>query len=125
MKKVDSILFLIAIIFSYFFQAQVKVNEIPLGMGWAKNSINVVKFRKNALTTFKGHQYAAYYDPSKNVVVAKRALEATQWDIKNTSLMGDTNDAHNSISIALDGKGYLHLAWNHHNDPLHLSLIHI
>lgn len=122
MKKVDSILFLIAIIFSYSFQAQVKVNEIPLGMGWAKNSINVVKFRKNALTTFKGHQYAAYYDPSKIVVVAKRALEATQWDIKNTSLLGDTNDAHNSISIALDGKGYLHLAWNHHNDPLHYQI---
>ncbi len=27
-------------------------------------------------------------------------------------------DAHNIISLAVDGSGYLHLAWDHHNDSL-------
>jgi hypothetical protein len=31
------------------------------------------------------------------------------------------SDAHNVISIMVDGDGYLHMAWDHHNDPLHYA----
>jgi hypothetical protein len=34
-------------------------------------------------------------------------------------LKGKATDAHNSISIAVDGEGYLHMAWDHHNNSLH------
>jgi hypothetical protein len=27
-------------------------------------------------------------------------------------------DAHNAIGIAVDGRGVLHVAWDHHNSPL-------
>jgi len=98
--------------------AQLKTISYPVGMGWAKNSVNVVKFRKNAITTYGDFQYLSYYDAQKNVVLAKRKLDSDQWEIKKTPLVGNPKDAHNSISMAFDGEGFLHLAWNHHNVPL-------
>jgi hypothetical protein len=38
--------------------------------------------------------------------------------VKPTQYTGSTSDAHNAISIGIDGKGYLHVAWDHHNVPL-------
>src|SRR5690606_7813664 len=35
-----------------------------------------------------------------------------------TRFKGNISDAHNSISMAIDGDGYLHVAWDHHNTPL-------
>lgn len=31
---------------------------------------------------------------------------------------GDVTDAHRSISIVVDGNGYLHMAWDHQGHPL-------
>jgi hypothetical protein len=44
-----------------------------------------------------------------------------QWDINETSYKGNVNDAHNCISIMIDGEGYLHVAWDHHNSPLNYT----
>lgn len=89
-----------------------------LGEGWAKNSVNVVVFRRNALVSDNNYQYAAYYDSGQNLVLAKRLLGSKKWTLEKTSYKGNAADAHNSISIMLDGKGYLHVAWDHHNNPL-------
>ncbi len=91
---------------------------VPISEGWAKTSINAVIFRKNSVVSFKGKQFVAFYDEKSRVVVAKRRLNSTNWEIKNTNFSGNTADAHNSISLAIDGDGFLHLAWNHHNSPL-------
>lgn len=87
-------------------------------MGWAGNSVNTVIFRKNALTSNDTVQFVSYYDAGGYVVVGKRKLADTVWQLTRTPLTGNINDAHNSISIMLDGDGYLHLAWSHHNTPL-------
>lgn len=90
-----------------------------IGDGWAENSVNTTIFRKNSVVSDDTYQFAAYYDVSGKVVVARRALdEESQWEVKQTQLSGQVADAHNSISIALDGDGYLHIAWDHHNNPL-------
>ena len=39
--------------------------------------------------------------------------------LQTTKLKGNVADAHNSISIMVDGDGYLHIAWNHHGNQLH------
>lgn len=117
-KCVSSLLSILFGITSSGLLAQLKVTSFPVGMGWAKNSVNVVKFRKNAITTHANQQYISYYDPDKSVVLGKRNLGSSQWEIKKTSLKGNPKDAHNAISIAIDGDGYLHMAWNHHNVPL-------
>jgi len=95
-----------------------QTDAIPVAKGWARNSINAVIFRRNALVTHRDTQYIAFYDSTSHVVLAKRQLEDSTWQIRQTRYRGNTADAHNSISIMVDGKGYLHMAWDHHGDPL-------
>ncbi len=38
--------------------------------------------------------------------------------MQQTTYKGNAADAHNSISIMVDGTGYLHLSWDHHGNPL-------
>jgi hypothetical protein len=92
--------------------------EIPVGLAWSNNSVNTVKFRKNALTTFKDIQFTAYYDANGAVVLGKRKLKSSTWEIVKTPFSGNVKDAHNSISIAVDGDGYLHVSWDHHDTKL-------
>jgi BNR repeat-containing family member len=104
---------------SCYAQQLTNVKTIPVGDGWANNSVNTVVFRKNSLCTYKSTQYIAYYNNDGNVVLGKRKLSSEKWKLQTTKLKGNVADAHNSISIMVDGYGYLHMAWNHHNNKLH------
>jgi hypothetical protein len=97
------------------------VRMVPIAEGWAKNQINAVIFRRNSITSDQTHQYAAFYNADSKVVIAKRKLGSTSWEIKETKFSGNTADAHNSISIAIDGRGYIHLSWNNHNTKLNYA----
>ena len=92
--------------------------EFPIGMGWSSNSINTVIFRQSAVTTHDNIQFAAYYDSDSHVTLAKRALPEGKWEVYQTPYTGNTADAHNAISIAVDATGFLHVSWDHHNNPL-------
>ncbi|TFW21545.1 BNR repeat-containing protein [Duganella callida] len=89
-----------------------------VGDGWANNSVNAVVFRKNSLVSHGDSQYVAYYDAQRYLVLGKRKLGSTQWTVRRTPWQGNAADAHNTISIMVDGAGYLHVAWDHHNNPL-------
>lgn len=89
-----------------------------VGEGWSSNSVNAVIFRKNSLTTFQGTQYIAWYDQDGYVILGKRKIGKDAWGVKKTSYQGNVNDAHNTISIMVDGRGYLHMSWDHHGSPL-------
>jgi len=91
---------------------------VRIGTGWARNQINAVIFRRHALASHGDTQFASFYDAGGRVVLAKRALNSTWWTIQPTALTGDLRDAHNAICIAVDGRGFLHVAWNHHTSPL-------
>ncbi|MFC0253735.1 BNR repeat-containing protein [Massilia consociata] len=97
-------------------QADVRIVEVA--DGWAANSVNAVVFRKNSLVTHEGSQYIAFYDGAGRVVLGKRRLGARDWQLAPTQYLGNARDAHNSISIMVDGEGTLHVAWDHHNGPL-------
>ncbi|GAA5520683.1 BNR repeat-containing protein [Aliifodinibius salicampi] len=91
---------------------------IPVAEGWARNSINTVIFRTNSVTTFQNKQYTAFYDSDGNVMAAKRERGKKEWEINKTGLQADVEDAHNSISIAVDGNGLLHLSWGMHGQEI-------
>lgn len=94
------------------------VQLVPIAKGWAQNSINTVIFRRNAVVTHGNFQYTAFYDGSGDVILAKRRLDSDNWMITRSRYQGRVKDAHCSISIMVDGEGYLHMAWNHHGDSL-------
>jgi hypothetical protein len=85
----------------------------------AKNNVNGAVFRKNSVATQGQDQYTAYYDSVGYVTLAKRRLPAGAWQVQRTPYKGKVQDAHNVISLMVDGAGYLHLAFDHHGNPLH------
>lgn len=95
-----------------------RVKIIPAGEAWAKNSVNTVIFRRNSLVTEGDTQYIAYYDEAKNVVLGKRNMHQKVWDLKVTQYKGEAEDAHKSISLMVDGEGYLHMSWGLHGGCL-------
>ena len=94
------------------------VSLVAVADGWADNSVNAVAFRRDALVSHGDTQYIAFYDPEGYVVLGKRRLGTTAWQLARTRYRGNVRDAHNSISITVDGAGRLHVAWDHHNGPL-------
>ncbi|WP_181306030.1 BNR repeat-containing protein [Rufibacter sp. XAAS-G3-1] len=97
-----------------------KITQVAEG-GWADNSVNVVAFRKNSLVTFKGTQYTGWYDADRTMVLAKRKAGAEAWEMLKTNFKGNAADAHNTISLMVDGKGFLHVSWDHHNNQLNYA----
>lgn len=92
--------------------------RFPIAEGWARTKVNCVIFRKNALCSSKDVQYAAFYDPQGRAVLARRGLPVGGFSTHTTQYTGQVTDAHNCISIAVDGDGFLHMSWDHHGHPL-------
>ena len=86
--------------------------------GWAGSSVNMLANQSSTLVTAGEFQYAAFYAADTHLVVARRVLNSDQWEIRKSSYTGNVADAHNTVSIAVDGEGYLHVAWDHHANPL-------
>lgn len=121
-------IFIIAITALFFscsnssFQLDIKSNLLEIGDGWSKNSVNAAIFRKNSIVSTPNYQFVAYYNSDAHVIVARRTNESSEWEIKETNLKGNIWDAHNVICIMADGEGYLHIAYDHHNNSLHYAV---
>lgn len=96
-----------------------------IGPGWAVNSVNATSFSKTPIVTSartdsgEEIQTVAYYDAQANLVVARKNLtRGTEWERHITQYSGRVTDGHNSISIAVDGRGYLHVAWGMHGERM-------
>ncbi len=89
--------------------------------GYSATSVNTAVFRNNSVVSHGDTQYAAYYDPDGYVTLASRRHGSDDWTICRTSYKGKVADAHNVISIGVDGDGYLHAAFDHHGDSLHYA----
>jgi hypothetical protein len=94
-----------------------QTSTLPVN-GYAKTSVNAVVFRGSSVTTFGNTQYVAWYDGSGKVVLAKRTLGSTTWQSSTTQYSGNVADAHNCISIGVDGDGVVHMAWDMHSTKL-------
>ena len=94
---------------------------IPVEKGYSKTSVNATIFRNSSLTSHKGYQYIAFYNPEGYLTLGKRKHNSNQWEINKTQYKGNVADAHNVISIMTDGEGYLHVAFDHHGHPLNYA----
>lgn len=89
-----------------------------IGEGYCRTSVNAAVFRGSSIVSNDSVQYVSYYDPDGYVVIGKRRLDSDSWVIKRSQYQGNVRDGHNVISIGLDGKGYLHVSFDHHGNPL-------
>lgn len=91
---------------------------VKVGKGYSQTSVNTTVFRNNSLVTQEDEQYISYYDAEGFLVLGKRNLDSEQWTLHRTQYRGNVKDAHNIISMMLDGDGYIHVAFDHHGHPL-------
>ncbi len=62
-------------------------------------------------------QYVGYYDVERNLVIASRSLDSEKW-AKQVLPTNVGWDSHNSIVLALDREGQLHVSGNMHASPM-------
>lgn len=82
---------------------------------------NGLSFQQDAIATFGGYQYATYWDADRWLCVGRRKLPRGPWEVIR---FGDyrikSNDVHNVTVLGIcPCDGTIHLAFDHHNDPLH------
>jgi hypothetical protein len=70
-----------------------------------------------SLLTHAPYQFVAFYNASREMVVASRKLDSEKWTYK-TLPESVVWDSHNYITMAVDEKERLHLSGNLHVDPL-------
>ncbi|MBO7566091.1 MAG: BNR repeat-containing protein [Bacteroidales bacterium] len=120
MKKLFALIFTLMLCADGF--AQIDVDATDVGLGYARTSVNTAIYRQNALTTCRDTQFVAFYDSDGFLVLGKRYVgggEAGQFELKRSQYkIQKPDDAHNIISIAADGNGYLHVAFDQHSSPL-------
>jgi len=82
--------------------------------------INGQTFQQEAITSFRGWQYAGWFDGGGVLAVARRRLSDGPWQaVRFTDYVICHQDAHNCVSIGISGDGVVHLAYDHHIHPLH------
>lgn len=91
---------------------------VEVDKGYSSTSVNTTIFRNSSLASFEGKQYIAYYDAEGWMVIGSRLLNEDTWTLKRSQYKGNVKDAHNVISLMVDGEGYLHVAFDHHGHPL-------
>lgn len=91
---------------------------VEAGKGYSSTSVNTTVFRNNSIVTHGDTQYISYYDPEGYLIVGKRALGSKEWTLQRSQYKGKVQDAHNIISIMVDGDGYLHVSFDHHGQKL-------
>ena len=91
---------------------------IKVGKGFCNTSVNTSVFRRSSIVSNKDFQFIAFYNKNGYIVLGKRKLDESKWKLKKLPIKGKIIDAHNVISLGLDGDGYLHMAYNMHNATL-------
>ena len=85
-----------------------------------------------ALLTHGQRQLVAFYDAARRMTVGSRRLDSTEWHFVRLPLPSDVLahrherpprtklgwDSHNSVTLAVDGDGQIHLSGNMHAVPL-------
>ncbi len=96
-------------------------NLIRVAEGYSRTSVNTTVFRINSLVSHNNRQYISYYDPEGYLTLGKREIGSETWQTERSAYKGNVADAHNGISMMVDGDGYLHVAFDHHGNPLKYS----
>jgi len=90
-----------------------------------ENTVNVASYQQDAILTYRGHQYTAWYQNDGNgqgqamAVIARRALPDGAWESTRLGYVLWSNDSHNTISLGVTpSDGRLHVAFPTHDGPV-------
>ena len=83
-------------------------------------NVNGRTHQQTPLTTYRGYQYATYYDAQRRVCIARRKLSSDSWEVIHfDDHKFESNDSHNTTVIGICHKdGTIHMAFDHHASEL-------
>jgi hypothetical protein len=82
--------------------------------------VNNASFQQDAIVTYAGYQYAAWYTSTRNAVVARRQVPSGAWQVAQLAHRLSVNDSHNVISLGISpADGRLHLGMDTHNNAIY------
>ena len=88
--------------------------------------LNAVVEQRDQLVSYKGWQYATFYQQMtgptvRHLAIARRRLPAGVWESFDFGdYVQSTNDDHNGIALGIcPNDGTIHLSFDHHVSPLH------
>jgi hypothetical protein len=94
-------------------------------VSYSVSTVHGVTFQQDGVTTYKGWQYATYYqgnpvNSSGKVAVARRPLPDGAWErLVLDDYTFSTVDSHNDVVLGIcPGDGSIHLCFDHHIDDL-------
>lgn len=129
--KASFVLILFSLAFSVTALSQGKVSVFRIGESYPTDSAYVLgkgeqlsgqQFQTEGIMSFAGYQYTVYYNHSRNVCIARRKMPSGKWEEVILPYRNKADDAHNVITMGICANdGTIHLAYDHHNDPLHYS----
>ncbi len=122
LKKIYQTIIVISILSANISCSNVTENSIDNSLMKVKQLIDIAPAwsghpARFALVTAGDKQFVAFYAPNRQLTLAARDLNSTNW----TFLKLDefvALDAHNYIAMTIDRDGYLHLSANMHVNPL-------
>lgn len=88
-----------------------EVRVVDIEPVWSGHPVNFT------LLTHGDVQFAAFYDASRQMTLAQRKIGSSEWQLKKLPTHIGW-DSHNSVTLALDRHGILHVTGNMHNVPL-------
>lgn len=97
---------------------RLKTHLCEVGKAYSQTTVNTTVFRNNSIVTHNGWQYISFYDADGWLTLGKRKSGKGEWTLHRTQYKGNVNDAHNVISMTVDGDGYVHVAFDHHGHKL-------
>ena len=81
--------------------------------------VNGTSSQQDALVTFNGWQYAAYYKSNRRLALARRQLPSGDWQIFAFDHELSEDDTHRVAILGISpGDGKIHLTFDHHNSVL-------
>ena len=108
----------IALAFSLTADAECKTRLVKAGDAYSRTSVNTAVFRGSSVISHGKNQYISFYAEDGHVVLGKRKTGDKKWTLHKTQYQGNISDAHNVISIGVDGDGYIHVSFDHHGNQL-------
>ncbi|MBC7783562.1 MAG: BNR-4 repeat-containing protein, partial [Burkholderiales bacterium] len=88
----------------------------------SNTAINSVSFKRQAIATVGDYQLVSYYHADGTLMVGRRKKSGTSWTdwyLRKTAFTSfNINDSHNTSTIAVDGDGFLHMAWGLHGNVM-------
>lgn len=97
-----------------------RITTVGLTVEHYSKLLNGQAFQQNGIMTYRGYQYAVYWNSSRHVCIYRKKISTgVAQTLELTDYANTLNDSHNTISMGIcPTDGTIHLSFDHHDTLL-------